>query len=322
MDWLKHLTLAKIEFTIQATEPLHLPQYKGSTFRGAFGAIFKNVVCIKDDKECGSCILTKNCSYHYIFETPNSEKFPWFASPKLPHPYILEPPPETRERFEPGEQLKFNLVLVGKAIDYLPYFIFVFDDMGRRGGLGKYRKDGFGRFGLVEVCDDLAAGRKLYDGHEKVLLQTPTILTGEELLHAHERPRGDRLILNFVTPTRIKHQGEYILLKRNSSLKAETLLQNLYRRAFLMTFGHCHENSEPFRAPSFCDIQTEEMDLRWQDWKRYSNRQQRKHYFGGFVGSVALKGVLSPWLPLLKAGQYLHAGSAASFGLGKFEVKW
>ena len=36
----------KYNFTIEASEPLLLPVYKGSTFRGAFGNAFKRVVYI------------------------------------------------------------------------------------------------------------------------------------------------------------------------------------------------------------------------------------------------------------------------------------
>ncbi len=321
MHWLKHLTFAKLEFTIEATEPLLLPPYKGSTFRGAFGNIFKEVVCIKDDRECGTCILTENCSYHYVFETPNPGKFNWFSSPKLPHPYILEPPLGKRTEFARGERLRLNLILFGKAIDLLPYFIFVFDEIGRRGGIGKYRQDGFGRFLLKGVRDVLANGEMVYDGVTKLITGQHKVRTGTELLQAFQDTRCDQLTLTFLTPTRIKHYGEYLLRKRNGDFPIEVLLENLYRRAYLIIFSHCHDQTAPFKVPNFGNIQIQETELHWQDWERYSNRQQRRHPFGGFIGRLVLEGELAPWLPLLKAGEFLHAGSATSFGLGKYQVK-
>jgi hypothetical protein len=42
---------------------------------------------------------------------------------------------------------------------------------------------------------------------------------------------------------------------------------------------------------------------------------------GGLVGSLTLEGDLSPFAPLLRAAEILHAGKGAVFGLGKVEVE-
>jgi len=47
----------QFNFKITAKEPLILPAYKGSTFRGGFGYAFKRVVCAIKDKECSLLIL-------------------------------------------------------------------------------------------------------------------------------------------------------------------------------------------------------------------------------------------------------------------------
>jgi len=44
------------------------------------------------------------------------------------------------------------------------------------------------------------------------------------------------------------------------------------------------------------------------------------HELGGFVGSVVYQGEISPWLPLIKAGEILHIGKATAFGLGKYVI--
>ncbi|MFQ5652962.1 MAG: CRISPR system precrRNA processing endoribonuclease RAMP protein Cas6 [bacterium] len=364
MSWLRHLTYAKLEFTLEATRPLQLPQFKGSTFRGAFGTLFKNLVCVKEDRECSRCILRHECSYDYVFETPNPGQFAWFSSPRLPHPYILEPPMLERERFEPGEALTLHLVLIGRAITMLPYFVFVFDEMGRSGGIGKYRHTGFGRFWLQHVRDALQHGKVIYDGDKKELSGLPLIHSGVDLMEgraprnvpfedaappaatgsgptqpgakgaraagkvkvqvkAHP-PAGDdgnlKLSLTFLTPTRIKHQGDYLMFRRKRPFPAQVLLQNIYRRAFLMTAAHCYDGALDFELPAFDRIRASEVDLHWQDWERYSNRQRRRHHLGGFVGRLTLEGDLAPWLPLLRAGEILHLGSASSFGLGKWRM--
>jgi hypothetical protein len=38
-----HITVAQVDFTLKALEPLTLPPYKGSTLRGGFGAAFRRI---------------------------------------------------------------------------------------------------------------------------------------------------------------------------------------------------------------------------------------------------------------------------------------
>lgn len=54
---------------------------------------------------------------------------------------MLEPPLEEKTVYEPGELISFTLMLIGEAIDYLPYFLATFDRMSQRGlgrGKGKF----------------------------------------------------------------------------------------------------------------------------------------------------------------------------------------
>ena len=66
-------------------------------------------------------------------------------------------------------------------------------------------------------------------------------------------------------------------------------------------------------------IQDEKI-LKWQDWTRYSSRQDQKMKLGGVVGKWQFK-KLSPELSqLLYIGQWLHCGKNATFGLGKYKI--
>ena len=62
-------------------------------------------------------------------------------------------------------------------------------------------------------------------------------------------------------------------------------------------------------------------NLHWYDWERYSGRQERKINMGGFVGDITFEGVIEPFMPLIKAGEVLHAGKGTTFGLGRYEVE-
>ncbi len=144
---LETFRLAKFRFTICAKEQIRFPSYKGSAFRGGFGYAFKRVVCVTKNRECDDCILKQKCIYSYIFETPPPEDTEMLRLyPKVPHPFVIEPPITEKQTFGPGETFSFHLILIGNAIDYLPYFIYTFTELGKQ-GIGQGR----GKYDLVQV---------------------------------------------------------------------------------------------------------------------------------------------------------------------------
>ena len=60
--------------------------------------------------------------------------------------------------------------------------------------------------------------------------------------------------------------------------------------------------------------------LVWRDWTRFSSRQQQKMTLGGVIGEWTLSGTLTPFLPFLRLGEWLHVGKEASFGLGRYTI--
>ena len=139
---LESFRVAKFRFTVCAKELIRFPAYKGAAFRGGFGYAFKRVVCVTKNRECDDCLLKQKCIYSYIFETPPPEDAEMLRLyPKVPHPFVIEPPITEKQSFEPGEAFSFHLILIGQAIDYLPYFIYTFTELGKQGigqGRGKY----------------------------------------------------------------------------------------------------------------------------------------------------------------------------------------
>ncbi len=135
--------VAEFEFQIKPEEPIILPSYKGSTLRGGFGNAFRRVVCALKKNDCDECILKEKCVYSYVFETPPPSDTKIMRKYKAaPHPFVIEPPPEKRRGYTPKDNITFGLTLIGRAIDYLPYFIYTFDELGKIGigkGRGKYK---------------------------------------------------------------------------------------------------------------------------------------------------------------------------------------
>jgi hypothetical protein len=169
---LSHFKFGQFEFVLRTLDNIRLPAYKGSTIRGGFGHAFKKVVCVNKDKVCESCLLKGKCVYSYIFETPppsNTSKMRKY--PFAPHPFVITPPLEEKRTYREGDTLCFELTLIGKSIDFLPYFIYTFDELGRM-GIGK----GKGKYQLEEVRGILPCKKSedqsrtesiIYSGKEK-----------------------------------------------------------------------------------------------------------------------------------------------------------
>lgn len=317
MSFLNKLKIAKFKFVIEASQPLWLPNYKGSTFRGAFGSTFKKIVCVQTNRKCEMCLLQSNCAYYYVFETPNPNTLPELESPKAPHPFVLEPPLDNNERFDIGDKLNFQLILVGRGINYLPYFIYTFDELGRRGGIGKKRRFGMGKFKLNQVFDGFNEQNSIYDGQTKMMKNDFKIITANELLNVDEN-KADRIKIEIITPVRIKHNGKYLLKDRRDNLTIQTFIENLYRRIYYLVHFHEESTLEKFTLPEVNSLHIHESHLEWREWERYSFSQKSKIKLGGFVGKIIIKGNLTPWLPLIRTGEILHVGKATAFGLGKY----
>ena len=296
-----------LNVALLTTTPVKLPPYKGATFRGAFGATFRQVVCVLKGKRCSDCILKEKCAYSYIFETPvpsNASKMRKY--PYAPHPFVLVPPLEDRGEYEPGELLQVSLTLIGRGVEYLPYFLYTFQEMGRR-GIGKGR----GKFQIQYVKD--LAGKAVY---EDGLLHSPQPLSWRDL-QQDERAPGE-VTLRFLTPLRVKYRERLC-----SDLEFHILMRALLRRISLLSTFHCGRELQVDFRRLIQDAQTvgrRNSTLRWHDWMRYSHRQRAKLKMGGLIGEVTFEGDLEPFWPFLQLGQWIHVGKGTSFGLGKYEI--
>lgn len=327
LNELAKLHFTRFRFQLRAQTPLRLPPYKGSTLRGGFGIAFKEAVCVVAHRNCERCILRSKCAYPYIFETPVPNGSRRLASLEhAPHPFVIEPPLDDQTQYAEGDVLAFVLVLVGRAIDYLPYFIFAFEELGERRGIGKAANGsgvaptGRGRFRVesVEALNGNGAGLRVYDGATKSLVGAPQPSPLEAFAHpASESFQPDtRLTLRFLTPTRLIFDGNLATVP-----EFHILVRNLLRRISNLTYFHCDGELDldfrglvdAARAVKLVDNQT-----RWHDWERYSARQDAKLKMGGVVGEAVYEGDIERFAPLLALGEVLHVGKGTGMGLGRY----
>lgn len=289
-----------------------LPSFKGSTFRGAFGAALKRAVCAARQTECSACLLSERCLYAQTFERQAPSNSLRQAAP--PHPYVIEPQGDQSTRFAPNAPFAFDLLLFGDTNSYLPYFVYAFQLMGER-GIGQYTGRGAGRFRLTGVT---SAGVELFDPAANKLapfqppaIPWPTLVDDDTV---------SEVTIELMTPLRLKSHNQF-----SAQLPFPLLIRAALRRisGLFATFG----SGEPpldYRGLTHraATIETVTASLTWNELERYSNRQHEAMLFGGMTGSVTYRGALAPYRPLLEHACDWHLGKQTTFGLGKIACTW
>ncbi|TCS78926.1 CRISPR system precrRNA processing endoribonuclease RAMP protein Cas6 [Tepidibacillus fermentans] len=315
LDIVGKLQIARFEVIYEVgSYGVNLPPYKGSTIRGAFGHIFKMVACT-----CGSEDHLDNCIYQYIFETKppeNSEVLKKYES--IPRPFVIEPILDPRTYFAPGEKLHFAFILFGKALDYLPYFIFTFQEMGKQ-GLGKnHHSLNLRQVFQTNLHHDL--NTLIYDGEAgRIYNRWEPIYANEIFQSVENQYINNRLWVHFLTPTRLQKGGKYL----STAPQFEDVMKATMRRLTSILYFHQDLQFEMDFKKFFLHASKVELikdQIEWVDWERYSNRQQERIKLGGILGKALYRGEIEPYLPWLKLAEWIHIGKNPVFGLGKIKV--
>lgn len=317
----RDLSLLHFRFQLEPKALLHMPAYnKGNVIRGGFGSTFRRIVCHANCREPESCELRNVCPYTAVFHPfvpEDSEKIS--KNRDIPRPFVIKPPLETKETYAPGERLSFDLVLIGKAGDYLPYFIVTFKELSHI-GLGRSRTalDLI----LVESLGINGDTAPVYSQETNLVQPPPNALSWENIIHTDGYKDGfrnvRRVTLRFLTPTMLKVDGA--LVRRPTFA---TLLKRLRDRINALSYFYCGKGLEiDFKAfgaeaDKICTVQD---SVHWVDSNRYSRRRQVNHDLSGFIGEIMFAGELAPFLPYLKLGEYVHVGKNAVFGNGWYQI--
>jgi hypothetical protein len=315
----KDLSCARYRVVFEAREPLDLPGYLGSTLRGAFGDAFRAVACPGRIDE--PCPIPLQCPYHLIFETspaPGSDALR--THDEIPRPFVIAPANsdqghsdgQARRLFRPGDEVSFELVLIGRAQEFFPYFVVALREVNR---IGRGRQ-------AVELrrIDALSAGadqsRAVYAASENLVRGSAESISIEA--YADDASDGT-FTIEFLTQTRLKHEGRFV---RRPDF--QILLRRLLGR--LSSLSRFHSGAPldvEFRAliDQAVSVRLLQDDTRWTRWQRYSSRQGRRMEWEGILGRATYEGDLAPFWKFLAFGQFVHVGHGATFGLGKYLVQ-
>lgn len=308
---LSTLPIARYRFEFRVTQAISTQLYAGSALRGAFGYALRQLACVTKAKECDTCPLLSTCPYTQIFsphEIPRSrEEFATIQ--QIPVPYLIEPPSLGAKTYEPGTEFSFHMVLMGASLKQLPLIIMAWRRAFLR-GLGKTD----GKAELLNVA--------LVTQNETLIVfseDSPVLTAHETSLTLPKYVSAQDIHLLISTPMRLQ-KNKKVLGARD--IDAAILLRNIIRRVSLVAQFQLDTvmDFDVHQYNALADQVSDERRLSWQDWSRYSTRQQQKMDLGGVQGHWLLRDVPIELLPFVYLGQWLHVGKETSFGLGCYQI--
>ena len=311
------LTAHRYQFELTLHQNAHLPTYLGAMLRGGFGLTFKRFVCMQPQLEqCDGCLLLHTCAYPAVFQpVPPPNATVLSTHDRIPVPYILEPPPPRAAMWEKGETIPFGLTLFGHSQAYLPYFVLSFQQVARQ-GLGQQRtRATLSHVYAISPDDETSLweeGALRLDWAQFGHWPTPTLPPATS-----PYPMG---VLSFHTPARLKYKQNFVQEPPPFHVIFRTLLRRVSSLSYFYANHHWDIDYRDWIEQAK-QVQTISTTAHWQDWQRYSTRQQRHMNLGGITGSITYQANdLTPFLPLLILGQLTHVGKGTSFGNGRYQL--
>lgn len=320
-------------FTLTPHEPLAVPALnKGNMLRGGFGHVFRRLCCVPPCKDTKTCPLAPTCPYKIVFEpSPPLGANRLSKNQDIPRPFVFRAPQTPKGRFERGERFEFGLVLVGRALDFLPYFVLSFRELANSGlGLNRSR--------CTLTCVEQV--EISIDGAARVVRAAMPIFTAGDQTFRPTRPvhaanwirarlqqlpteNGSsaqlRVTIRFLTPTYLRAEGETI-----RQPEFHHVIKRLRDRInALCTFFGDGPLDLDFRefGERAVRVRTVSSRIEWVERYRTSSRTHQRHELSGFVGEATYEGELGEFLPWLALGELVHVGKHTAWGNGWIEMK-
>lgn len=301
--------------------------YWGSRLRGGYGAVLKEHLCDhRELDDCRVCPRFGQCEYPNLFEpvrTPEAAKeaeAPLKNQTSLPRPFVIDLPRHFSAQQLQTKRLHFGFTLMGALCQRIEYPVTAFSIFGQRGivaGDGSKRA----RFVVEDVLDNLNGGRSVFaESAANAMFKPATVRNVTEVAGEQrwDHPPPE-LEVRFVTPTRIE---------RGQITDFYELVYQLANR--VGGLWQLHGQDWPGQAEFFRwrnellkaarEVKTVSNELREFQTSRYSNRQQKKLPFYGFIGAMRFAGNFAPFEQLLRVGEIVHIGQQTGFGFGQIRI--
>jgi len=281
--------------------------------RGAFGTIFRKLVCMADCRDANSCEVRTTCPYASVFEPQAAHGEGPSGFSDWPRSFVFRAAHLDGHTIVAGENFHFDVHIFDANDPSLQYFVLAFAQLAR-GGIGPGR--GLAELAAVDQLDLAGATvERVFDGDRFQLgaLGAPIRVD----LHEPQNP-VDRARVRFVTPTELK--SEHKLADRPEFGILFGRLRD--RVSTLRTLYGAGPLDIDFRAMGdrAAAVRLTHCELKRTDADRLSSRSGQRHPLGGFVGEVEYQGELDEFMAYLRLGRWVGVGRQTVWGKGEIDV--
>lgn len=275
--------LLRLRFTVQLLKGGRLPAFKGSMLHGWLGHALK-----EQDAPL----------YHLLYDQHANQQ---------PKPYFINIKDDKRQHWHQDEMLSFEITLLGSACSFGVRLVTALQAASQL-GLGQQNLP----FALQSVASVLP--NRLKPG-----LHTSKL---SDWLQPSEISLHSELALQLQTPLRLKDKGKII---QQGIPSLPLLLQQINRRLTLLSTFWVNDNPVLLAdlnvsLPNLGDHSAHNSKVFFENWQRYSVRQNEFLPFGGLTGQLCYQGDIMPAISWLQVGEQLQLGGKTTFGLGQFEL--
>lgn len=308
------LLVQPYRFTFRCESPAYFPAGTLTNhLRGAFGIIFRRMVCNPGCSRPETCPTAASCPYARLFAPRLNGGIGRPDMADMPRPFVLRASVSDDLHLGAGRTFTVDLHLFDFSRPNLRYFIWAFSQLASE-GLGQKRTQVH-----LEKVERIAADGKpaavVFDEHgirpdaESVTL--PLCLTPSE-------QRVETLRLEFLTPTETTHEK----MEFRTPYFPAIMARACDRIAALSRFYQGQRLDADYlglrnRAGA---VEMREACLRETRIWRKSRRTGQIHEVGGFLGYADFAGDLAEFVPWLEAAWWTGVGRYTVWGQGAVRI--
>lgn len=304
----------RFRFHFRSAGSLYFPPYKsGNIVRGAFGDLFRKLVCIPSCHDARTCEVRSTCPYARVFEPQAARGEGPSGLADWPRPFVFRAAHLDGRTIPQGEAFHFDVHIFDVGDPALPYFVLAFAQLARD-GLGPGR--GRAELAAVDQLDlEGATVARIFDGERFQIGQ----LAAPNAVDLIGMPGSvNRIRVRFVTPTELKSDRQVadrpefgILFGRLRDRISN--LRGLYGDGPLgIDFRAMGGRAAAVRM-TWCDLKTTAVD-------RLSSRTGQWHPLGGIVGEAEYEGEVGEFMAYLRLAKWVGVGRQTVWGKGEVHV--
>lgn len=318
----------RVDLRLERVLDIPAPQ-RAVLWRGAFGDVFRGLVCHDISLACETCPLRSACPFPRVFApTIPADRPAILRLRDPPRPFVLTDPHPAAPSLPAGESVLLGLTVVGTAVTELPYFVVSLRRLGSE-GVGRSQV----RFRIDSVrCADASdmPGPTVFEHGSDLVRPVRIALRARDLARPGDTS-ATRIRVRFVTPTELRsgEDGAATEAKADPTLPEPPSFGTLIRRtrnrvgALATFFGEgpiAHDAGA--LGPLADSVTLVQAELTHTRMLRRSSRTGQRHPIGGVLGSVVYQGeAIAALMPWLRLAESLGVGKHATFGNGRIAVE-